>query len=100
MKTSPGPWSARRSSAHPGYVISAPNGRLRRTIAHVEGAAFGAENAAVMAAAPELLAACEKLCDRLAKEGRAIPDDVGARLGVYVAAARAAIAKAKPEAAS
>lgn len=84
MSHTPGPWST--SPSEPGQVIVPSRPKAHQVLADVYGDEEQAEiDALLMAAAPDLLAACERLL-RWASWPHAEED---------IAAARAAIAKAK-----
>lgn len=94
----PGPWSVAKNAAKPSArTVSAPNGpRLGRTVAFVDSGARVDEDAALIAAAPDLLAACEALLE--IGEGfddADHHDDEEPIVAPILAKARAAIAKAK-----
>lgn len=94
----PGPWKARPSDTNPARVWitqdAPPNTKAVPFIAQcAEGNPQAEANARLIANAPELLAALERLY-KMGEWQRTINDEMGATVGHAYSAARAAIAKA------
>lgn len=92
MTASPGEWWVRPGSGYIAFAISADNVTLAEVLQQAEGAEA---NAYAMAAAKELLAACEATAD-LADEVESLPYPFKVRWRVVCETARAAMAKATP----
>lgn len=91
MKTAhtPGPWYESKTGSHQGLIIAEETGE---NIA----VSYKKENAALIAAAPELLAALE-LCLKNSEFRRASGVESGPMIEREIEVARAAIAKARGE---
>ena len=86
----PGPWSADKWAS--GYTVSAPDAHY--SVCRLEGCNNAAANAALIAAAPELLAALERLANAVDAHCRAITTAAMIELDDATINARAALAKA------
>lgn len=92
QKHTPGPWTYRAYSTHPHHIIEAED---REGVAYtMDHEADSKANATLIAAAPDLLAALERLLNAEAL----VDDEYYAEIEAAEEQARAAIAKAKGEA--